>query len=49
MFSRAGLEREFARAGFTNVRIASDPCFAHGIIWPEPWSVPIVARAGSAE
>jgi len=45
VFSRAGLEREFARAGFKDVRVASEPCFTHGIIWPEDWSVPIVARA----
>lgn len=45
MFSRAGLEREFAQAGFKTIRIASEPCLVHGIIWSEPWSVPIVARA----
>jgi len=45
MFSLKSLEREFVQAGFTNVRIASEPCLNHGILWPEPWSVPIVARA----
>ncbi len=45
LFSRAGLEREFAQAGFQEVHVASEGCLPHGIIWPEPWSVPIVARA----
>ncbi len=45
MFSRRGLEREFAQAGFKDVRVISEPCLPHGIIWPEAWSVPIVARA----
>ncbi|MEP6943037.1 MAG: class I SAM-dependent methyltransferase [Betaproteobacteria bacterium] len=45
LFSRAALEREFARAGFSRVRIADDPFAEFGIVWPEPWSVPIVARA----
>jgi SAM-dependent methyltransferase len=45
LFSRPALEREFAQAGFASLRIAAEPCFAHGIVWPEPWSVPMVARA----
>jgi SAM-dependent methyltransferase len=45
LFSRAGLEREFAAAGFARVRFADEPCLAHGIVWPEPWSVPMVAYA----
>lgn len=45
LFSRAGLLREFAAAGFRDVRIAAEPCLPFGIVWPEPWSVPIVARA----
>jgi len=45
MFSRDGLEREFAQAGFKNVRVLAEPCLTHGILWTEPWSVPIVARA----
>ena len=45
LFSRAGLEREFAAAGFSSLRVAAEPCLPFGIVWPEPWSVPFVARA----
>lgn len=45
LFSRPALERAFAQAGFASLRIAAEPCLAHGIVWPEPWSVPMVARA----
>lgn len=45
LFSRAGLEREFASAGFTGTRFANEPYLPFGIVWPEPWSVPIVTRA----
>jgi SAM-dependent methyltransferase len=42
-FSRAALERDFARAGFARVRIADEPYLPFGIHWPVPWSVPMVA------
>lgn len=45
LFSRAGLEREFARAGFARVRVADEAYLPFGIIWPEPWSVPMVGYA----
>jgi SAM-dependent methyltransferase len=45
LFSRAGLERAFAEAGFARIRIADEACPEHGIVWPEPWSVPMVAYA----
>jgi SAM-dependent methyltransferase len=45
LFSRAGLEREIARAGFTRVRVAAEPCLPFGIYWPLPFSVPMVAYA----
>ena len=45
LFSRSGLIREFTAAGFAGVRIADEPQLAHGIVWPEPWSVPMVAYA----
>jgi SAM-dependent methyltransferase len=45
LFSRAGLEREFARAGFARVRVAAEPYLPFGIQWPEPFSVPMVAYA----
>ena len=45
VFSRAGLEREFATAGFARLRFAAEAYPAHGIVWPEPWSVPMVGYA----
>ena len=45
VFSRAGLEREFARAGFAHMRVAAEPYLPFGIHWPEPFSVPMVAYA----
>jgi len=45
LFARDALLAEFARAGFVDVRIAAEPYLPFGIHWPEPWSVPIVARA----
>jgi SAM-dependent methyltransferase len=45
VFSRAALEREFAAAGFARMRVAAEPCPEHGIVWPEAWSVPMVAYA----
>jgi len=44
LFSRDALLREFERAGFARVRIADEPCMPFGIHWPEPWSVPMVAK-----
>jgi SAM-dependent methyltransferase len=45
LFSRAGLERQFAEAGFREVRFAGESCERFGIVWPHPWSLPIVASA----
>jgi SAM-dependent methyltransferase len=45
LFSRGGLEREFARAGFARVRVAAEPYLPFGIYWPNPFSVPMVAYA----
>jgi SAM-dependent methyltransferase len=45
LFSRSALEREFAQAGFSRMRVADEPCPEFGIAWPEPWSVPMVAYA----
>lgn len=48
LFARDALLAELARAGFVDVRIANEPYLPFGIHWPEPWSVPIVARAPAA-
>lgn len=44
LFSRDAILRHLSDAGFTGVRVADEPCLPFGIHWPEPWSVPIVAR-----
>ena len=45
LFSRNGLIDEFVKAGFAGVRIADESQLGYGIVWPEPWSVPMVAYA----
>ena len=45
LFSRDDLLRELRDAGFAHARIAGEAYLPFGIVWPEPWSVPIVARA----
>jgi SAM-dependent methyltransferase len=44
-FSLTSLEREFAAAGFSHMRVADEISLPYGIYWPEPWSVPMVAYA----
>lgn len=44
IFSLPDLLDELARAGFADVKIMSEPCFEYGVYWPQPWSLPIVAR-----
>lgn len=44
VFSRAALQRHLAEAGFGTSRIADERCATFGIAWPEPFSVPMVAR-----
>ena len=46
--SSALLQQELRAAGFTDIRIAGEPCPVWGITWKgKPWSLPIVARAPS--
>jgi SAM-dependent methyltransferase len=45
VFCRSALLRHFADAGFARTRIADEPFAPFGIVWPEPWSVPMVAYA----
>lgn len=44
LFSRAALQRELHDSGFSRVRFAGEACARFGIVWPQPWSVPILAR-----
>lgn len=47
VFSEAGLRRELEGAGFTRIEFHREPCFARGIYWAEPWSVPVTAIAAA--
>jgi hypothetical protein len=42
-FSREGVARELAEAGFGRVTFHGEEYLPFGIVWPQPWSVPIVA------
>ena len=44
VFSKDGLIDDLKRAGFSDVRILSEPCFEHGVYWPHLWSLPLIAR-----
>jgi SAM-dependent methyltransferase len=44
VFSESGLLRELERAGFNDVQMMGEPYFEFGIFWPNPWSLPIIAR-----
>jgi SAM-dependent methyltransferase len=44
IFSEAGVLAELERARFTDVRVHRESCERLGILWPEPWSLPISAR-----
>lgn len=39
LFSQAALQRHFAAAGFTDLRIHTELHVEHGIIWLQPWSL----------
>lgn len=44
VFCKDHLLEELSGAGFTEVKIHSEPCFEHGIYWPQGWSLPITAK-----
>lgn len=44
VFSETGLLNELSRAGFSDIRIHGEPCPEFGIVWEQPWSLPITAR-----
>lgn len=48
LFSRESLLAELRAAGFTDVRIADEDLPEIGVHWPCHWSLPVVARAGTA-
>ena len=44
ILSETALLRHLAAAGFEEIAVHREPDFAHGIWWPEPWSLPLTAR-----
>jgi SAM-dependent methyltransferase len=44
VFSESGILGELARSGFGDIRIRTEPCVEFGILWKQPWSLPITAR-----
>jgi SAM-dependent methyltransferase len=44
LFTRGGLGRELSAAGFRSIEFEIEECPAYGIVFPYPWSRPIVAR-----
>jgi SAM-dependent methyltransferase len=44
VFARDDLLHRLRQAGFDEVYIHHTPDFAHGVWWPEPWSLPVTAR-----
>ena len=44
LFTRGGLARELAAAGFRTIEFETEECPESGIAFPYPWSRPIVAR-----
>jgi SAM-dependent methyltransferase len=44
VFSQSGLMAELEQAGFTNVKICSEPCWEFGIYWAHSWSLPLILR-----
>lgn len=44
VFSLDGLMAELEQAGFTNIKIHSEPCWEFGIYWSQAWSLPLTAR-----
>jgi len=45
VFSRDSLLAELRAAGFSDVRIAGEDLPEIGVHWPNPWSLPVIARA----
>jgi hypothetical protein len=45
VFAEDDLLNHLSAAGFSRVEIHREPVFKYGIYWPQPWSLPIAARA----
>ena len=44
LYSEEDLVQELRAAGFQQISIWQPRDFEHGVYWPEPWSLPVVAR-----
>ena len=44
LFSRDAVLRQLRAAGFADVALNDAPCPEFGIVWPEPWGLPFLAR-----
>jgi SAM-dependent methyltransferase len=47
LFAERSLLRHLEEAGFRDVVVHRDDDLGHGIRWPQPWSLPITARAAT--
>jgi hypothetical protein len=45
LFAENDLLNQLTAAGFSRVTVYREPAFKYGIYWPQPWSLPIAARA----
>ena len=45
-FSESGLKSILTKVGFAGMRVHGESFERYGILWPEPWSLPIAARMG---
>jgi SAM-dependent methyltransferase len=47
IFTRPDLLAHLRSAGFVDIRVFDDTVAEHGVVWSEPWSLPILARRPS--
>ncbi len=45
VFSENSIIQHLRNAAFTAIKVHREPDFAHGIWWPQTWSLPISARS----
>jgi SAM-dependent methyltransferase len=44
IFSKAGLIKILKDAGFVKIKFHEEPVYKYGIVWKQPWSLPITAK-----
>jgi len=45
VFSESSIIEHLRKASFHAIKVYREPDFAHGVWWPQPWSLPISARS----